>query len=378
MMTDAYSELAVSGFRTLEGIWREYLSTHCDNVTDVYLRNLHGVEAEECVLEFVAYLIDSMEFTGPQVIRSLTQLRGVMIINGGCYSVFDSKRLEVARRSIRIVHASLLVSAVEIPGSSKGARPIQLPITVDLLDRIRVLYWEGNTLTSRMTYIGTVVSFFRGLRIGNVASTGPYPPGKMDHRFRNSAIRIEVAQGFMTVKEWVDAGNPSVLALKIVIASSKTHGPTMKKKTVAPIVLMSDVGSFHEQRLFQDLILWLKDSGLHEQTDLLFSRSDFIGNRKSATDKCLQSSDVSAAIKRVVAELGLDPTRFATRSLRIGANVEVDAQGATSGQRMMVLDHTVESNNERYLRAMQHRDPNPLSAGGRVTTTDVVTMERYL
>jgi len=61
LMTDAYSEQAVSGFRTLEGIWREFLGPH---VSDVYLRDRTLVEAEECVLELVAYLIDSMDFTG--------------------------------------------------------------------------------------------------------------------------------------------------------------------------------------------------------------------------------------------------------------------------------------------------------------------------
>ena len=375
LMTNAYSEQTVSGFRTLEGIWREYLGPH---VSDVYLRDLPLVEAEDRVLEFVAYLTDSMGFTGPQVTRSLTQLRGVMIIHGGCYSVFDSKRLEVARRSIRFAHASVFAADFEYSGSTGGARPIQLPMTVDLLDRFRELYWNGQPLTSRMIYIGTVVSFFRGLRVGNVAATGSYKGGQKDHRFLNSAIRIEVDQGFLTVKEWVVAGSPPVIAMKMVIVSSKTHGPTMKKKTVAPIVLMVGVGSFHEQQLFSDLLQWMKDSGVHEPTDLLFSRLDCVGRRTKATYKCLQSSDVSTAIKRVVAELGLDSTRFGTRSLRIGANVEVDAQGATSGQRMMVLDHTDEANNERYLRALQHRDPNPLSAGGTVTAQDVVMMERYL
>jgi len=375
LMTNGYSEQTVSGFRTLEGIWREYLGTH---VSDVYLRDLPLVEAEECVLEFVAYLIDSMDFTGPKVIRALTQLRGVITIHGGCYSVFDSKRMEIARKSVRIAHVSMLNETVECPGSTGDARPIQLPMTVDLLDRIRELYWNGQSLTSRMIYIGSVVSFFRGLRIGNVASTGSYKNGKKDHRFLNSAIHIEVDQGFMTVKEWVVAGSPAVIAMKMKIVSSKTHGPTMKTKTVAPIVLMVDVGSFHEQQLFRDLLQWIKDSGMHEPTNFLFSRLECVGTRKKATCKCLKSSDVTAAIKRVVAEIGLDTARFNTRSLRIGANVEVDAQGATSGQRLMVLDHSSEVNNERYLRAMQHRDPNPLSAEGKVTTNDVVTMERYL
>jgi hypothetical protein len=74
-MTGGYSELAVKGFHIMEGIWREFMCTQ-EGVSDVFLRSLSRLEAEDRVLEFVAYLIDSMEFTGPQVTYSLTQLRG--------------------------------------------------------------------------------------------------------------------------------------------------------------------------------------------------------------------------------------------------------------------------------------------------------------
>ena len=373
LLTGAYADQAVNGFRTVEGIWREFLETH--SVADVYLTNQSSVQAEAWVLEFLTYLIDSMDFTGPQVTRTLTQLRGVMLIHGGCYSVFDSKRLEIARRSIRIAHTSLLNSEVNISGDTSRGSVVQLPLSVDLLDRIRELYWAGQPLSSRMIYIGTVTSFFRGLRVSNVAATGP---AGNDHRFRLGDIRVEIESGFLTVAEWLDALTPPVCALKIAIKSSKTHGPHKKKKTVAPIVLMADVGSHHEQQFLSDLLQWIRESGMREQSDLLFARLDRVGNRRTVTYRMLQSSDIAGAIKRVAAELGLDPSRFSTRSLRLGANVEVSAQGATSSQRMMVLDHTEEKNNDLYLRAMHHRDPNPLSAGGTVTTRDVITMERYL
>lgn len=373
-MTGGYSDLAVRGFRTMEGIWREFLSTQ-EGESDAFLRTLTRVEAEDRVLEFVAYLVDSMEFTGPQVIRSLTQLRGIMTINGGCYDIFDSKRLEVARKSIRSRHVSLLAAEVEISGEEKGLPPIQLPVSVNLLDRIRELYWAGQTLTSRMIYIGSIVSFFRGLRVSNVAATGSTG---IDHRFRLSSIRLEVEQGFMTVGEWLDAHSPPVSVLRMDIKSSKTHGPTKKKKRVAPIVLMAEVGSFHEQQLLTDLLQWIKESGMRGHNDLLFARLERVGNRRTATYKMLQSADVAAAIKRVVAELGLDPARYSTRSLRIGANVEMGAQGATSSQRMSILDHAEEKTNVMYLRAMHNRDPNPLRAGGSLTADDIVSMERHL
>jgi hypothetical protein len=162
------------------------------------------------------------------------------------------------------------------------------------------------------------------------------------------------------------------------IVSSKTHGPKKTKKRVAPIVLMAEVGSFHEQQLFSDLLQWIKESGMRHPDDLLFARLERVGHRKVPTYKMLQSSDIAAAVKRVVAELGLDPSRFSTRSLRIGANVEAGAQGANGGQRMAILDHADENTNEMYLRAMHSRDPNPLRAGGSVTVDDIVSMARNL
>ena len=315
-MTGGYSELAVKGFHTMEGIWREFMCTQ-EGVSDVFLRSLSRLEAEDRVLEFVAYLIDSMEFTGPRVTRSLTQLRGVMTINGGCYEIFDSKRLEVARRSIRWTHVSMLSDEISISGRGRGVKSVQLPVCVELLDRIRELYWVGQSLTSRMIYIGSVVSFYRGLRVSNVAATGSSSAN--DHRFRLRSIRIEVELGLMTVHEWLDALAPPVSTLRMEIVSSKTHGPKMTKKRVAPIVLMAEVGSFHEQQLLSDLLQWIKESGMRHPDDLLFARLERVGLWKALSYKMLQSSDIAAAIKRVVAELGLDPSRFSTRSLRIGA-----------------------------------------------------------
>ena len=72
---------------------------------------------------------------------------------------------------------------------------------------------------------------------------------------------------------------------------------------------MADVGSHHEQQFLSDLLQWIRESGMREQSDLLFARLDRVGNRRTVTYRMLQSSDIAGAIKRVAAELGLDPSR---------------------------------------------------------------------
>ena len=100
------------------------------------------------------------------------------------------------------------------------------------------------------------------------------------NRFILSAILIEVEGGsFEPCHSGSRPTLPPVFALRIDIVSSKTHGPKMKKTSVAPIVFMEGVGSFHEQQLFGDLIQWRKESGTSRPDDFLCSRWAIVGNR---------------------------------------------------------------------------------------------------
>jgi hypothetical protein len=89
-------------------------------------------------MEFIVHLEDVMNFTGPQIGKSLTNLRGIVIIYGGNILVFSSESLTVARRSIRNNHASLFASNILIEGPKKAI--VQLPICVEFMDRFREWY----------------------------------------------------------------------------------------------------------------------------------------------------------------------------------------------------------------------------------------------
>ena len=170
LLEKSWDVKTLAGFRWTEAIWLEYVNLH--SLYDTYFSECSITQGVRWVMEFIVYLEDVMNFTGPQISKSLTNLRGIIIIYGGNASVFSSESLIVARRSIRNIHASLFASVILLEGPKKAT--VQLPICVEFMDRFREWYWnDGSTLMEKMTYIASMVAFLRGLRISNVASTGP-------------------------------------------------------------------------------------------------------------------------------------------------------------------------------------------------------------
>jgi len=369
-MEKAWDTKTLVGFRITEVIWLEFTNLH--RVTDPYFILFDEGVAVRLLMEFTVYLVDVLTFTGPQIAKSLMNLRGIIIIHGGCASAFHSDVLSVARRSLRNIHASLFASSVMIEEPNKPV--VQLPVCVEFMDRFRELYWTSGSITKKMVYIASMVAFLRGLRVSNVAATGSKG---IDHRYYLRSVHLEVDHGIISVLSWKSLGSPPVLSIKLVCVSSKTHGPTLAKKTVAPIVMIAGVGSSHEQLLMSDFVTWLDISGMIQSSDLLFARLDIPLGRKKATFKQLQSREVADALKEVSKSFDLNPKQFSTRSLRIGANVELSVQGSTDGQRMNCLDHVTLESNLRYMRALQS-DPTPLSEGGSLTMGNVKKMARHL
>ena len=368
-MEKAWDLKTLVGFRTTEMIWQEFMVVK--ELSDRYLTSSDEGTSIRILLEFIVYLNDYMMFTGSQIAKSLTNLRGVILIHGGCASAFHSDVLSVARRSLRNIASSIFNQSILIEEPTKPV--VQLPVCIEFMDRLRELYWTNGNKSKKMVYIASMVAFLRGLRISNVAATSSV----RDHRYYLRSVTLEIETGIVPVHTWKSLGSPPVFSVKLVCVSSKSHGPTMMKKTVAPIVMIAGVGSPHEQLLMSDLVTWLDISGMVHPGDLLFARLDIPPGRKTPTLKKLQSKEVAAALKEVSTMFDLNPAQFSTRSLRIGANCELSVQGSTDGQRMNCLDHVTLESNLRYMRVLQS-DPTPLSQGGALTMGNVKKMARYL
>jgi uncharacterized metal-binding protein len=89
------------------------------------------------------------------------------------------------------------------------------------------------------------------------------------------------------------------------------------------------------------------------------------------------SSDVASAVKDMAVQFGFDGKQHCTRSVRIGANMEHDVQGATDGERMAVLDHTTLSSNLKYLRPNLTRTRSTFSQDGALAAATVLKMAKY-
>ena len=78
---------------------------------------------------------------------------------------------------------------------------------------------------------------------------------------------------------------------------------------------------------------------------------DVLYSRAFPQFKKLVAKDVNAAIKDIASRYGFDSSQFASRSLRLGANTEITAQGGSDGDRCGILDHATLSSNIIYLRS---------------------------
>lgn len=369
-LSNSYSPLALVGVRVCSQYWDDFASEYIAG--DKYLNDVSPGDGAGAVVDFVLFLLNDLLLTNAAVRHHLTNLRAVFVIGRGQGDIFDSGTLTATRRVLNQGSESpdMVVMEPQVLGAT------QLPFTVDMLARMRDLYWEPGDINRRMIYVAVATMLFRGMRVSQVANTGSsrMAQGGSDHRYRVMDITLETAETFVSVEEWVAASYPTVNVIKLCCRSSKTHGKKKAKKTIPPIVLFRDVGSTTEQQFFYDLLAWIPLSGRTLPGDLLFSRTSFTS---SAETKMLMSCEVAAAVKDIAVQFGFTGKQHSTRSVRIGANMEHDAQGATDGERMAVLDHTSLSSNLKYLRPHVTGTRSTFSQDGALAAATVLKKAKY-
>ena len=370
-MSHAYSAITQNGMGIAEHLWSKYASDRGFQSNMYLVGVVKSIGAYEVVL-FVQSLIDDHVMLDGAISRILTSLRAVFVRNFGNEDVFDTAVLTTARRVLK-GQRNLLAEGLS---ADVGGTREQLPLTLDMILSVRGSYWVQGTLKQRMLYVAMGVMMMRGLRVSHVANTGSsrYTEGGRDHRFRLRDLSLNSsAHGLLSPGRWKSVGCPELQALILRVPSSKTYGPELSKKCVPPIVMVAGLGSDTERQLMSDLITWVSISGLCEPEDLLFA---CLSPQNTRPYKMLMSKEVCQLVKSIARSFGFDPAHFSSRSIRIGANTELAAQGATDGERMSVLDHATLSVNSGYLRGLQAR--NPFSSDGNLRATDVVRMARYV
>ena len=78
LLEKAWDVKTLAGFRWTEIIWLEFTRLHF--LSDPYFLECSVTQGVRWLMEFIVYLEDVMNFTGPQIGKSLTNLRGIVII----------------------------------------------------------------------------------------------------------------------------------------------------------------------------------------------------------------------------------------------------------------------------------------------------------
>ena len=370
-LSNSFSKLSLVGVRVCSSLWDDFAADYIAG--HKYLNDVPVGEGAGAVVDFILFMMDDLQLTYAAVRHHLTNLRSVFIIHQGHGAIFDCEILTAARRVLKQGPPAPNMVVIE----PQVLKPQQLPFTVDMLALMRDLYWVPGDIHRRMIYIAVTTMLFRGMRVSQVANTGTkrISQGGSDHRYRIMDVTLELADTtFVTVGTWVSAGCPTVHVLELSCRSSKTHGPKKAKKTIPPIVLFRDVGSITEQHFFHDLLAWIPLSGRILPDELLFCRTSFKSTLETTK---LRASDVTDAVKDIAQRFGFTGAQHNTRSVRIGANLEHDVQGATDGERMSALDHVTLSSNLRYLRPNVTRMRSTFSQDGALAAATVLQASKY-
>ena len=398
ILSRSWTPTVLAGIAVTENLWLSFLKSpgirgqaerfnHDFSLglgDDWYLRDCSLNIGTRAVVIFLRHL-EAEEFTRSNINHVLRTLRAVLVLRGGNSRVLDEPGIRRLRTLLTSRTPESNFSGMSDPLLLPVLNAVQYPITLDMLQNMRADYWAQDVSHSnrRMIYLASMTAFYRGLRVSNVANTGSkkYNADGNDHRYHVRDISLEVngTLPLVTVSQWKLEGMMPVTAWVLCCRSSKTHGPTKAKKTVPPMVLIQGNGSEAEQQFMADMVTWLSEFGLGEPEDLLFARfGRGTSNAKVPTYKMLMAVDLCTAIKDVACKFGFKKEHFSSRSLRIGANNEIAAQGGTDGERMATLDHATLSSNVLYLRSQTALRKNPLSADGALSSQQVLQMTRYI
>jgi hypothetical protein len=205
-----------------------------------------------------------------------------------------------------------------------------LPIGLDIMLELRRVLWTETDWNTRDgadkkgIWIAIGLGFDSGDRVSNV--TLKDGPTASDHCIRARHVNLEVLNNHTGVCNIVPGGEAfrkhvvdidyTVLTITFDYLTSKTA----HKRAI----LCADADG--DALLLNDTVEWLLRSGVMGDDEL--TTRYFAGKRKVVT-----SRNVRDAIKRCCADLGLNPAKFSTKSMRSGFTTQYSVSEASCVQR---------------------------------------------
>jgi hypothetical protein len=309
-------------------LWLEYLAgLNSQRNPGSRMERVNGVHcrAERLVL-FYRFLYASKGIRSERIGGISSALRYAMDCRGVDTSFFmtavASRGRKAGRRSVEEM------SSYQAWREEKRILPVGLEVVLDL----RRALWTSSGWDTRKgvdckgIWIAIGLGFDSGSRIGSV--TLKDGPTASDHCIRAKHVSFELVHdqtgesicraGGESFRQWYQKGGYTVKYVTCLYHTSKTA----HKRTSL------DAEDEGDNLLIRDLVEWVMRSGVRAEDEL--TTRYFQGARKVTIRK-----DTVTAIKEACGRLGLDPSRFSTKSLRSGFATQYAVSGGEARDRCL-------------------------------------------
>eukprot|EP01036_Dinobryon_divergens_P038494 gene38494-50550_t len=312
--------------------WKWFLTKFTGSCMDVFMRNLSLVERERRIVMYMGVLYEE-ELRTEQISRMVSMVRSAFSFSGEDVTAFDGVMVRQARRGGRR-------SSNEVRSLAEKCQEVEkYPFNLEMVIGGRVLFWQcglwnAKALDKKAVWLGIALSFDSGLRVSNITAA---EKDREDHCIRagqviftvkssdGSVHNVKGGADFRKMLQGVKDGDMSVQSAVMKYSSNKTSvscGNSVKD----PKYLGRRTPA--ESNLLNDLIAWMKHSGVNEDDGLLTRYAGALNSRR-----CLWCRDMNEGVKAIAVSFGLDPAHFSTRSLRSGFSTTAIASGLTEQER---------------------------------------------
>ena len=212
-------------------------------------------------------------------------------------------------------------------GKSKDKLPIWWALLVDIRDTLWVgKKWTYPEIDDRMTAIAALIAYDLANRGGEATTVGGLD--KENHTLYNEQVVFRLRNS-------VSVNGRETFAFHAGSSQFREHVRASNVKSCEVGGATHKVGALHtlkviarrtprESNTLDDLLEWCLKSGSMSQ-EPLFSRRTLIKGKQS--HKKLQSKMLTQAIKGAALRLNMDPSEFASHSIRKGAVTQMNAFG---------------------------------------------------
>jgi hypothetical protein len=334
MIMKSVAQSTFDGYESVkaESHWTMFLESDDSGdrvkANNIFLAGVLERDKQESLCLFIYHLDKCLNKTRNTIGTIMAALRFLFIINLVDIDFFESPGVRSVRKSL--IDRGRCTGRLPVKGTT-------LFLTLEMLEWLRYQYFRNGRpieLKFFMICISIHLGFHFGYRVGEIAISN----GNDEHTILNKDVLFENNKGDFIYA--VDAKHHllSTICVCIVILGSRKANQTgggdpyfICRYTAASI------------QLLEDMFFWAQNSATDPNQIFFFRPLGKSGYK-------LRNHEVSVMIKSAAKHFDLDPTRFASRSMRVSAASHLNAQQLPKEVCKSVTGHSSTSSFDIYVR----------------------------